>query len=419
LDKLKKYHTYGCFVLLTVTAFYLFQSLIFFDHTLFFRDFYRNVYPAKIQTLILLKEQGFFAWNPYLDGGLPLLADISHLFVLYPGNLLFYFLDAVSAFNWLTLIHFVWAGIGMYQLGILKFRSPYSALISTFAWVLSGFYLSSINRPGYFYTVSWMPWVAWAWQRINESRLQSSLCFALISLLQFLASEVQVAILSQITGFILYMSQTEKRLITANFFKMLAIAGIISFGLGAMQILPAFELSMLSTRGAGIPFERITVNSLHPYHLITLLLPFPFPIFPSEASFQGYREFFGSNGIPLFASLHTGALIFCIAIVSLVINRNREQLIWFAAMLVFLLLAFGKYLPNYFRIVHHLIPFGSSFIFPIKYFLPCTFFLCLLAGNFFAEQSVSEKKYMKETILLIIAFFSFNLRFYLIACLPC
>jgi len=404
LDKFKKYHAYGCFALLTVTGLYLFQSLIFFDHTLFFRDFYRNVYPAKIQALNLMSTQGVFAWNPYLDGGLPLLADISHHFALYPGNLLFYFLDAVSAFNGLILIHFVLAGMGMYSLGILKHRSPYCAFISAFAWVLSGFYLSSINRPGYFFTVSWLPWVAWAWLRINESQLKSSLCLAVISLLQLLASEVQVAILSQITGFVLYASNAKNNLITIKLLKNLVIAGLIFLGLGAIQILPAFELSMLSTRGAGIPFERLTVNSLYPYQLITLLLPFPFPIFPSEAGFQGYTEFFGSNGIPLFVSLHAGSLIFCVSLISLVKIRNREQIIWLVATLFFLFLSFGKYFPNFFKIAHHFIPFGSSFIFPIKYFLPSMFFLCLLAGNFFADQEIPAKKYANETVLLIITF---------------
>ena len=61
--------------------------------------------------------------------------------------------------------------------------------------------------------------------------------------------------------------------------KSILLVGSVSFGLLAVQLLPTLEFAALSTRGSGIPFERLTVNSLHPNQLWTLLFPLPFPLF--------------------------------------------------------------------------------------------------------------------------------------------
>ena len=192
----------GIFILMGLG---LFHRLFFSGHVLFFRDFFRYFYPARQVSLELLRTEGLDAWNPYTDAGLPLLADLSHVFLLYPPNALFLAGDALTVFNVLTLGHFVLAAGGMYALFLRVRPCRLGAITAATAFILSGFALSTLDRVGFFYTMSWLPWVVLAWDRATIGRLRTVLGLAGVSLVQLLAGEVQIVLLSHLLGIVFFL----------------------------------------------------------------------------------------------------------------------------------------------------------------------------------------------------------------------
>ena len=56
----------------------------------------------------------------------------------------------------------------------------------------------------------------------------------------------------------------------------LAVTGLLTAGLTAMQLVPLAEFGSLSLRGARLPFSLVTERSVFPAHLITFLRPFAY-----------------------------------------------------------------------------------------------------------------------------------------------
>ena len=113
--------------LFSVVALSLFKGLIFTNTVLFYGDFIELYHGAKKLSLHLLSQQGIGAWNPYVDGGQPLLADANFAYILYPGNLIFLFTSIAKGFSVLVVIHHIIAALGMFlcTLNLTRNSSPF------------------------------------------------------------------------------------------------------------------------------------------------------------------------------------------------------------------------------------------------------------------------------------------------------
>lgn len=424
--------TLNVLLIFSIVGIFVFQHVFFQNETFFFRDFYRYFFPARLNALNLLKWQGLSAWDPYLDGGLPMLGDLSHYSVLYPGNILFYFLEPTRAFNALAFLHFLLMAWGSYLFFERFSNSTIGAWVFAVAFSLSGIFLSGLDRPSYFYSVAFMPWIAWGWVHLGMAntkaiRFRAYVILAGISLCQFFAGEFQVFLLSHFVGVIFFnLIKSRMRLVEPGNLQAAWLAlkedardflwvGLLFIGLSAVQWLPTMELGFASTRGAGMSMERMGRNSLHPLQLLTLLFPFPFPIFPSDPGFKAYQVIFQNEGIGLVLSFHTGVIVALMALLYFIQKGDRvERWILGTTFVYFLFLSLGRFLPTYFSYARHLVPFSSAFVFPCKYFLPCVFLICFFAARFFSTFHMEETKsrYIKATgLLLIVAALFF-------ACIP-
>lgn len=364
---------------------WLFRGLLFQGQTLFFRDFYRYFFPSRMQVLQLLRQQGLFAWNPYLDGGLPLLADLSHHFVLYPPALLFYVCRPVFAFNLLTWFHFAVAALGMAAFVLQRWRSMPAALVGGGAFALCGVMLSALDRPGYFYTAAWLPWVMLGWSG------QNAVFLALIAAWQLFAGEVQIVFFSHLLG-VTFAPLSRKTCWLGLH------AGVLGALLAAVQWLPTLQLALLSTRSGGISADQLTINSLHPNRLLTLIYPFPFGLFPSDANFSGHQKFFHSDGLGLMASVHCGTVVFALACLGW--WRARRKIAWALGFGFFLLMAFGKYSGVFFTMASAVLPGAKAFLFPIKYFLVCQVLIVVLAS--FAVATTKSRRWQLTLSILAV-----------------
>ncbi|MDP7040259.1 MAG: hypothetical protein QGI45_13960, partial [Myxococcota bacterium] len=183
-DKQGSYWLYlGLFTLVAIS---LFKKVLFTNAVLFYGDFIELYYGAKELSIHLLKQQGLGAWNPYIDGGQPLLADANFAYVLYPGNLIFMFTSVGKGFSVLLVIHHIIAACGMYTCSLKLSKNSIVSLSSALFFVLSGFYLTSMYRPPCFYALSWLPWICWLWCIVEEHPRQGFFYLLIISVLQIL-----------------------------------------------------------------------------------------------------------------------------------------------------------------------------------------------------------------------------------------
>lgn len=411
----------------SIVGLFIFQNLFFQNETFFFRDFYRYFFPARLNAVALLKWQGLGAWDPYLDGGMPMLGDLSHYSALYPASLLFFFMEPISAFNALAFWHFIVLAVGAYFFFERFSNSNIGAWVFAAGLSLSGMFLSGLDRPSYFYSAAYMPWVAWGWVNLGlvsseKNRPRAYALLALLSVCQFTAGEFQVFLLSHFLGVIFFnLIKSRVRVVPKGDLRAALAAlnadlkdflwvGLLILGFSAIQWLPTMELGFASTRGQGMAMERMGRNSLHPLQLLTLLFPFPFPIFPSEPGFKAYQTIFQNEGIGLFLSFHTGIILALFAGLYFLQKGDRaERWLLGGTFLYFLLLSLGKYFPAYFSVARHLVPFSNAFVFPSKYFLPCVFLICFFSARFFSAFHLEETqpRYFKAVVAVMV--FSFSL----------
>ena len=76
-----------------------------------FGDLYAFHYPLRHLVGSSLAAGRLPFWNPYILGGVPLLAD-TQTALFYPVSLLGYFFPLLKALSWDCAFHLWWAGLG-------------------------------------------------------------------------------------------------------------------------------------------------------------------------------------------------------------------------------------------------------------------------------------------------------------------
>jgi hypothetical protein len=370
------------FLALILVAFFV--KVIFSGETLYGSDFLFYFYPVK-----RFIYESFFAhgvpsfWNPHLFSGTPLIANIQAS-MFYPPGFPYYLVPTEVAYLYVTLLHCIGGAAFMYLFLRSLSVSKAGAFISGFVFIFNGYFMAHLyaGHLSFVQTYVWIPLIFLFLFRFVRSGLHINVLMAgLIFGIQILGGFPQLAFYTILSGllFFLFSGCTGVKSKGARYFIKMsgaaAVIVVIGFSIAAIQLLPTYEFSRLSTRAGGIGYQFATMDSLPPRNLLTFLVPLLFgtPVdntyWINDATWE-FWEYCGYAGM--------GAMVITLLTARrLVSDRTSSFFLILAAISLFL--AFGKYNPLY-PFIYQL-PGFNHFRIPAQILFLYVFSVSILVGK--------------------------------------
>ncbi|MBN1217590.1 MAG: YfhO family protein [Anaerolineae bacterium] len=272
-------------------------------------------------------------WNPHLYSGTPFAADIqSGLF--YPVNLLVFLFVPNLTYQWLeylAVFHLWLAGVTMYLCLRLLIPTqqaednspsprpivPLAAFAGAIAFQFSDLFIVHFGNLNLIAVAAWLPLI---FLLFHHSLVKSSYGLAAaggaVLAIATLAGHIQITLFILLTlglyalwyfGFRMHGSG-----VTLALFRpllLLLVTLLVTIGLSALLLLPAYQLSQYTPR-AELPYAEATRYSLHPAQLVGLLVPNYFGRDPAMHWGPWERVETGYIGIITLMLAPVGALLY-------------------------------------------------------------------------------------------------------------
>ncbi len=336
-------------------------------------DVYTYFYPYRDFASEALRAGRLPLWNPYLFMGAPLLAN-SQVAVLYPLHWPLLWLSAPKQVAWSIVAHVWLAGAGTYLFSrsAVKLR-PLPAFVSACVFALGGFLGAQVEHLNQLNASAWLPWLLLCVEGSlagSRWRWLSVLCGGGVVALALLAGHTQAAYIVLFGAGVYALLRGWRDLRARSLWQglrgagALALMAIIGLIMSAGQLLPTLELSSLSVRRGGLPYNEAASFSLRPGLIFKAFLP-PFLWEPPNSEFVAYV---GLLGLALTAA---GAWA--------VARRKRAGGANLGLALLGLFLAFGAYNPVYY-LLYKVVPGFDLFRAPARWLLFYAFGAAILAG---------------------------------------
>lgn len=349
------------------TVLIFFRGLLLPDKAFLNYDIVTYFYPYRHYAAEVIRQGGLPLWNPLIFLGAPLLANIQTA-VLYPLSVVFYVMPTYLAVTVSIVLHVFLAGVFTYLFAKHTLRiGRFPSLITALIFMFGGFILVHLGHLNQLSVVVWLPLVLLL---LDQTMKRRSLALAVatgsVIAVQILAGHTQEVYYSLVvaTMFVAYVTFLETKgdrrkayLLPALFALALVVAALVA----AIQLLPTYELSGLSTRAGGMSFETATVLSLPPKDTVSSLLP-DF-VNPPTAEFTAY----------------TGVAGLVLAFFALRRRRKRFALFFAGTASIAVLLAFGSYVPAA-RLIYTVVPGLNLLRVPARWLFIYSFSMACLAG---------------------------------------
>jgi len=203
------------------------------------------------------------AWAPELGFGLPLAAG-SLAGPWYPPRWLFLWLAPDVAGGWHALLSLFLAGLGAWLFLARRGLSAAACAFGALATQAGGFGLANLHYVMKVDAALWLSWSLWALEGISQGRRAAGPVLSITTALSFLAGFAPIAFLSLgLAGAWLLTKPHRAR--AATFLGLGVLAA-------AVQLVPLFEASAQSTRGAQ-EAAALEAQALPPAALATLVAP--------------------------------------------------------------------------------------------------------------------------------------------------
>ena len=338
-------------------------------------DVFSYFYPYRDYVSQALHEGRLPLWNPYLFMGAPLLAN-SQAAVLYPLHWPLLGLAAPRQVAWSIVLHLWLAGVGTYFFAHRAFGlGRTGAFLAAMVLALGGFLGAQVEHLNQLNASAWLPWLLLCVEASvtaagSRGRWGAVLAGAAIVGLILLAGHTQAAYIVLFGAGIYGLLRGLPHLRQREWAQALRGPGaLLLMGLGgaalaAAQLLPTLELSRLSVRSGGLPYNEAASFSLKPTLLLKAFLP---PLLWTPP-FSEYVAYVGLIGLAL-AGL--GAWT--------VVRRRRAGVEMLVLALLGVFLALGAYNPIYY-LLYKLVPGFDLFRAPARWLLLYALGAALLAG---------------------------------------
>ena len=201
-------------------------------------------------------------WAPYLDSGIPFLSD-PRAGAWYPLHWPFYAVGITPrGMVWELALHAFLAMAGAFLLTRRLFGEEGPAALGAVLYGLGGFFASRSSNLGLFEVAALLPWLLWASLRALENGKLRWMAFAgMIGGSIALAGDPRAAIACMVALLVSLIAARApwKRTVAVSF---LVVIG--AFLVGAIQLLPAFELSRFASHQSigGAPLRPQTLATL-------------------------------------------------------------------------------------------------------------------------------------------------------------
>lgn len=365
-----------------VLPFLAFPEIIFGGQTLYRTDITWIHYPGHIFMATEWLAGRVPLWDPYRQGGVPMLAE-PQIGVLYPLRALF--LSGLSPSLELSLfimLHLSLAALFTFILGRSLGQSQIAATLAGLVFGFGGFLMAQVSNLNIMSAAAWLPLVLWAVREAVRRRSWLAALLAGIPLaLQIYTAHSQIVFytLVIVAAYGLYRlsadffaGATEQRQNWRYAWRtgLLVTAAIISgLLLAAPQLLPSVELVQFTLRSQNQGLDLLVENSLAPVMWLNLLLPGAFG--NNVIGFKGgdpFQEVF----------IYVGFLPLLLAGVGL-LNSRRDQRFFAGLLVAAVLLALGGNTPLYEYVIQYL-PGFDIFRIPARWLMAVNLALAVLAG---------------------------------------
>ena len=211
-----------------------------------------------------LAQEGLPVWNPWLNGGQPVLSNPSYA-AFYPPSWLALALPPAYALNLLVVLHAAIAFAGAWWLARRLGAGRGGAALAAVGYTGSGTLLSLISALTLFCSMAWFPWVlGWtdAALRGEPGRWRRPALLAGIALaLQLLNGEPATVVVSGLGLLALAASRPRA-------FPRLLVPLTVAVLLAAVQLLPTWGRLAGSPRSGGLDSRPATVWSAPPARIV-------------------------------------------------------------------------------------------------------------------------------------------------------
>jgi hypothetical protein len=245
------------------------------------------VYYFLIKMLVgqMLAQGMMPLWNPYLFGGLPLLASIEPG-VLYPLNWISALLPPIAAMNFTVIGSYHLALTGGYLFGRRLGLPVTGALVLATGFAWGGFMLSQMDLTHYVAALAWLPWLLLALEALYQNCLPGAAPGAawrwvtlgtLFIALQTFAGAPQASFQMLLVGlpYALFSLMLRERAARWRFLLTGSVMAASGALLSAIQLLPTLELRAQGER-AQIAYGFFASWSMPWRQLLALVFPFFF-----------------------------------------------------------------------------------------------------------------------------------------------
>ena len=324
-------------------------------------------YPYKTYIRDLIGQGEFPLWNPLIQLGVPLLANIQTS-VLYPLDALFVVFSFPGALTWSVVLHIWLALAGMYL--FLRYgldTTVFAAWIGALCFGVGGFLLPHIGHLNQIHTAVWLPWLLLCARRACGPSTTWVLLGGIVTALSFTAGHTQEFYYSFVAVglFCAYLAFATPAELTSRWWPLVVPPLFILIGgvLSAAQLFPTLEAVGQSYRLGGVSLQEAGDQALNRNDVLLHLLP-NFWQAPPNVETAGYIGVSGAM-LALF-----GALQFV---------RQRWVPFFLLLALFAFVLALGTYTPI-FALLHQVMPGFSSFRVAGRWLFLVSFSLSVLAA---------------------------------------
>ena len=325
-------------------------------------DPFYTFFPRRHFFTASLQQGTYPLWNPYIFSGHPVMGDTAAQTFYPPNALVATFLSAARALPFLAWFHFVLTGVAMFAFLRMLGLRRLPALFGAVAWMLNGNAVVWLENPHRLSTLAWLPAVFLLYElALRRGRLWPAIVAGGLYGLSILGGHTQLALGNGMAlgAYGLFRavnsSWRERRPIWQPLTKV-SMVGLVGVGIGAIQLLPTYQLAQLSHRSV-MDIPRFLATRWPLQHVISLWIP-DFYGNPVRTPYWGTRNY-------AEMTIYYGALALPLALAAFVWLRRTAGKsvvgIFFAAMqLVVLLIALGSPLAyllarlpwiRYFRLV--------------------------------------------------------------------
>jgi hypothetical protein len=301
-------------------------------------------------------------WNPWLNGGQPLLSNPSYA-AFYPPTWLTLPLPPQYALTVVALLHAAIAFAGAWRLARHLGAGRGAAALAAVAYTGCGALLSLLNAYTLFCSMAWFPWVlafgdaalrcpagpARAW-------LKPALLAAMALGLQLLNGEPSTVMVSGLGLLALAVAAlVEQPAGAARRLWRVLVPPLAAVAIAAVQLVPTAGRLAVTSRSGGLSTAEATKWSAPPERLVELALP----RFFGDPTRQAQGLYFG-HGVddmdyPYVVSIYPGLLITLLAAAAMTLWPVPRRAAWIACAFTGAFLALGRHNPLY-EPLRHLLP---------------------------------------------------------------